>query len=141
MSEYRRQFRLQVLTPLGQVCACDAVSVVFPASDGLAGVLGGHAPLVAMLGAGPLSIEMVGGERREFYLAGGFAHVRYDTATILAEQCVPAETLDPEAVRAEMEEARSLPADSPPAAERRREVLAAARVKLRMARARAERAT
>jgi len=101
----------------------------------MAGVLGGRAPLVAMLGAGPLEVEQPDGKRRRYYLSGGFAQVRSDQLTVLAEQCSLAGDLNPQEVLEEIEQVRNMPADSPAAAQRRRELLAAERVKLRMARA------
>jgi F-type H+-transporting ATPase subunit epsilon len=136
MAGYRRQFRVQVLTPLGTACNCTAVSAVFPASDGLAGVLGGRAPVVALLGAVPLDVERIDGQRTSYYLSGGFAQMREDVLTILAEQCVPVEQLDPQQVTEEVAKAKAMPTDSPQAAARRREVLTAARMKLRVAKRR-----
>lgn len=133
MSNYRRKFQFQVLTPAGGVCDCQAVSVIFPASDGLVGILGGHAPLLAMLGAGPVDVELADGTRQQYYLAGGFAQVRYDSLTVLAEECVARDTLTVDAAKAEVDAAKALPHGSEPDAQRRGERLAAARVKLRLA--------
>lgn len=132
MANYRRKFQFQVLTPSGGVCDCQAVSVIFPASDGLVGILGGHAPLLAMLGAGPLDVELADGGQKHYYLAGGFAQVRYDSLTVLAEECVLRETITVDAAKAEQESAKALPHATEPDAQRRGDRLSAARVKLRL---------
>ena len=71
-TKYRRPFQVEVLTPGGRLCSMEAESAVFPASDGLVGVLGGRGPMVALVGAGPLNIREHRGEMHEFYVAGGF---------------------------------------------------------------------
>ncbi|SVB98166.1 uncharacterized protein METZ01_LOCUS251020, partial [marine metagenome] len=38
-----------------------AVSIVAPAWDGKVGILAGHAPMIALLGSGELSIDLPGG--------------------------------------------------------------------------------
>ncbi len=132
MPNYRRKFQFQVLTPSGGVCDCQAVSVIFPATDGLVGILGGHAPLLATLGAGPLDVELADGGKKHYYLSGGFAQVRYESLVVLAEECVARETLTADAANAELESAKALPYATEPDAQRRNERLSAARVKLHM---------
>jgi len=129
MARYRRPFPCEVLTPDGRVCAIEAVSAVFPASDGLVGVLGGHAPLVAMVGAGPLVVQELKGPVHEYYVAGGFAHVRDGALTILAEECIRLEDADREAAWEEIRRARALPAETDEEVVRRDQRLAVARTK------------
>ena len=62
---YQKRFELEVLTPEGRACFTEAVSVVFPASDGLVGVLGRRGPMVALMGAGPLTVQQADGERNK----------------------------------------------------------------------------
>ena len=133
VGEHRRQFTVRLLTPGGQVCSCQAFSTVFPASDGLAGVLGGRAPLAALLGSGPLTIDGADG-RQEFFLTGGFAHLRNDVLTILAEECTPVQNLDLPAVEAALAEAMSQPAPTDADSDRKCDAVAAARAKARAAR-------
>lgn len=129
MARYRKPFPFEVLTPQGRLCAIEAVSAVFPASDGLVGVLGGHGPLVALMGAGPLTVQQLQGPTHEFYVAGGFAHVRDGALTILAEECARLEDMDREAAWEEIERARALPAETDEEVARRDQRLAVARIK------------
>ena len=57
--------------------------VEIPGSDGYFGVLPGHTPLLAVLGAGELWYRQ-GGERHYLAIAFGFAEVQPDRVTILA---------------------------------------------------------
>jgi F-type H+-transporting ATPase subunit epsilon len=126
-------FPLVVLTPAGPVASADAVSAVVPAVDGEMGLLTRHSPVVAALGAGRLWFRDAQGNERTFFAAGGFAQVRTDGVTVLAEQCVPRESLDEAAVQAELDAAVA-GQDLPPS--RRAQVIAHARAKLRVAQAR-----
>lgn len=132
-TRYRRPFRLEVVTPEGRLCSLEVVSAVFPASDGLVGVLGGHGPMVAMVGAGPLTLRELGGDVQEFYVAGGFAHVESDSMRLLAEECTPLADLDREAAWEEIQRARALPAETAEEIERRRQRLTVAQTKFNVA--------
>src|SRR5436305_12030773 len=58
--------------------------VEIPGADGYFGVLPGHTPLLALLGAGELWYRQ-GQEKHYFAIAFGFAEVQPDRVTILAE--------------------------------------------------------
>ncbi len=128
-----RTIHCEVLTPDGHRYVADARMVVFPAADGLVGILPGRAPLVAALGAGMLTITAPGGEKDEYYLARGFAQVHEDTMTILADECVPVGEINPEQAWDEIESARAMTQETPGAAARRGRLLDAARIKFRLA--------
>jgi len=109
---YRKPFTVELRTPASDIARLEAVSLIFPGEDGQVGVLAGRAPLVAVLGAGRLILESAEGRREEFFLAGGFAHVRENAVTILGEQCIRTEELDPEQAWEELLSARQRPAET-----------------------------
>ena len=127
MPPYRKPFRCEILTPAGRRCACEAVSVVFPAMDGQYGVMGGRTPLVTMLGAGMLSVEPVSGESLEFFMTGGFATVRENTLIILADECETVSEIDREEAWEAIAQARAMPGETDEEFELRREALDLAR--------------
>ena len=127
MPPYRKPFRCEILTPTGRRCDCEAVSVVFPATDGQYGVMGGRTPLVTMLGSGVLSVEPVSGELLEFFLAGGFATVRENTLIILADDCQAAGEIDREEAWEAIAQARAMPGETDEEFELRSEALDVAR--------------
>jgi F-type H+-transporting ATPase subunit epsilon len=67
--------------------------VEIPGADGYFGVLPGHTPLLAMLGAGELWYRK-GAEKAYLLIAFGFAEVQPDRVTILAEAAEHAEEID-----------------------------------------------
>lgn len=80
-------FQISVVTPEKAVLDCEARSVVFPAHDGLMGILTNRAPLLTQLGAGPLRIDEAEGNTSHHYdIAGGFAQMVDNRLTILTER-------------------------------------------------------
>jgi F-type H+-transporting ATPase subunit epsilon len=67
-----------------------ATSALVPAYDGLLGILPRHAPMLALLGRGVLTIRNDVGAQR-FRVSGGFVQVRANVVRIVAEE---AEALD-----------------------------------------------
>jgi F-type H+-transporting ATPase subunit epsilon len=67
--------------------------VQIPGVEGSLGVLPGHTPLLAMLGAGELMYRQ-GTTTQHFVLAFGFAEVQPDRVTILAEVAERPEEID-----------------------------------------------
>ena len=139
MSRYIRPFRCEVLTPAGCVCAHEAISAILPAGDGQYGVLGGRGPLVTMLGGGPLTIETSGGERLEYFAAGGFANMRQNVLTVVADECALLSDLDREDAWQAIERAREMPVDTDESYERRTEALGVARARFALVQARGQR--
>jgi F-type H+-transporting ATPase subunit epsilon len=67
--------------------------VQIPGADGYFGVLPGHTPLLALLGAGELWYRR-GAEKVYLSIAFGFAEVQPDRVTILAQIAEKAEEID-----------------------------------------------
>jgi F-type H+-transporting ATPase subunit epsilon len=67
--------------------------VEIPGADGYFGVLPGHTPLLALLGAGELWYRK-GDEKHYFAVSFGFAEVQPDRVTILAANAESAEMID-----------------------------------------------
>jgi F-type H+-transporting ATPase subunit epsilon len=75
---------LEIVTPDRSVVAEKVDEVEIPGAEGYFGVLPGHTPLLALLGAGELSYKQ-GGETHFLSVAFGFAEVQPDRVTILAQ--------------------------------------------------------
>jgi F-type H+-transporting ATPase subunit epsilon len=78
--------------------------VEIPGADGYFGVLPGHTPLLALLGAGELWYRQ-GAEKTYLAIAFGFAEIQPDRATILAQVAEKADEID--AARAEAAKKRA----------------------------------
>jgi F-type H+-transporting ATPase subunit epsilon len=77
--------KVSVISPERTVFEGEADMVVVPAWDGEMGILRGHAPMLVLLGKGPLRIRTKGGEQR-FDVEGGFLQVVDDIVTVLSER-------------------------------------------------------
>ena len=75
---------VHVVTPEAEVWTGEADFLVATAIDGEIGILPGHAPLLAALDVGRLSIES-GGGKEEAAVDGGFLHVKDNRVDVLAE--------------------------------------------------------
>jgi F-type H+-transporting ATPase subunit epsilon len=101
-----KTFTCRVITPEGVLLEHTAVSVQFPAYDGLVGILANHAPMITMVGKGGLTL--LDDQDRAFFIdmTGGFAEVRENVLTVLADQATPAIERPAEARARLLEEAR-----------------------------------
>ncbi|HET9948182.1 MAG TPA: F0F1 ATP synthase subunit epsilon [Longimicrobiales bacterium] len=76
---------VRVVSPDRVVFEGEASAVVAPAWDGQVGILPSHAPMLALLGNGPLAVERPGGGTESFHVAGGVLKVERNQVTLLTE--------------------------------------------------------
>lgn len=91
---------VRVVSPERLVYEGAASGLVAPAWDGSVGILPGHAPLLALLGQGELSVEIPKGGSQKYFVAGGVLKVEGGEVTVLTEYAgdeAPA-VIPPEAV-------------------------------------------
>src|SRR5258707_7692066 len=87
------QFQLQIVSADRSLVNETVDEVEIPGSEGYFGVLPGHTPLLALLGAGELWYRQ-GTEKHYFVMAFGFAEVQPDQVTILAQIAERADEID-----------------------------------------------
>ena len=85
-------FHFELTSPERLVFSGEVEHVVVPGSEGEFGVLASHAPLIAMLRPGILTI--LGPNERRFVVRGGFAEVNPKGLTVLADFASAVEDLD-----------------------------------------------
>ena len=76
--------RVLVISPEASMFDGDAESVVVPIYDGQMGILPGHAPFMAPLGKGLLTVTHQG-KAQKFTIAGGLLQVVDNTVRVVAE--------------------------------------------------------
>jgi F-type H+-transporting ATPase subunit epsilon len=76
---------VEVVSPEVVLFHGPATAVVAPAFDGLVGILPRHAPMLALLGKGPLTVRSAAGDKR-FRVAGGFIQVNDNVVRVVAEE-------------------------------------------------------
>ena len=105
-------FKCTVVTPEEQVLDETVTQAILPAHDGQLGILTGRAPILIKLGAGPLRVDVQGGQSRTFFVDGGIAQMKGDKLTVLTDEATPAAEIDLESAKAELAEASArIPTD------------------------------
>ncbi|HXY90199.1 MAG TPA: F0F1 ATP synthase subunit epsilon [Xanthobacteraceae bacterium] len=99
-------FPFELASPARLVFSGSVDQVDVPGAEGDFGVLAGHAPLIATLRPGILTIREGGGAKR-LYVRDGFAEVNAAGLTVLAEFAVPVEELDSGELQKEIEAAEA----------------------------------
>src|SRR5262245_54799577 len=93
------KIQLRIVSPERSLVDETVDEVEIPGADGYFGVLPGHTPLLALLGAGELWYRQ-GAEKVYLLIAFGFAEVQPDRVTILAQVAEKAEEIDVERAQA-----------------------------------------
>jgi F-type H+-transporting ATPase subunit epsilon len=91
------QLRVRLVTPERTLIECDATAVELPSKSGYMEVLYGHAPLVAELGAGDVTIHGgtdEPGSVTRYNVSWGFVEVLPGRVTILASDALKPEEID-----------------------------------------------
>ena len=87
-------FQFELASPERLLVSEPVDQVVAPAADGYFTMLKGHAPYMAILNPGIVEVTK-GSDTQQIYVRGGFSDVNINGLTILAEEAVPVDELDP----------------------------------------------
>ena len=86
-------FHFELVSPDKISFSGEVDQVDVPGAEGDFGVLAGHAPLIALLRPGLMTVYS-GGEQTKLVVLGGFAEVGPDGLTVLADVATSVEDLD-----------------------------------------------
>ena len=96
---------LEIVTPEARVYSETVDTVVIPTVEGEVGILPGHIPLVAQVGAGELRAT-TGSVTQLLVVGGGFAQVTGEKVSILADSAIEEEKINVNAVEEAMKRAQ-----------------------------------
>jgi F-type H+-transporting ATPase subunit epsilon len=96
-------FHFELVSPDRISFSGEVDQVDVPGSEGDFGVLAGHAPLIALLRPGLMTVY-AGGEQTKLVVLGGFAEVGPDGLTVLADVATSLEDVDRGALQAQIAE-------------------------------------
>jgi F-type H+-transporting ATPase subunit epsilon len=99
-------FSFELVSPTRLVFSGEVDEVDVPGAEGDFGVLAGHAPLIAALRPGIVTIRQNGSARR-LYVRDGFAEVNPAGLTLLAEFAISVEELDEVVLQKDVEAAEA----------------------------------
>jgi F-type H+-transporting ATPase subunit epsilon len=94
MADETTQLRVRLVTPERTLFEQGADAVLLPAKNGYFEVLPGHAPLMAELGAGDVTILGGPDGEKRYNVSWGFAEVLPERVTILASDALKPEEID-----------------------------------------------
>lgn len=86
-------FLLEVATPEKLVVRNDASEAQIPGSEGMLGILPGHAPLISEIDAGELSYVM-DGKRHTLAIAQGWVEISGNQVRVLVDACEAPDQID-----------------------------------------------
>lgn len=121
-----------VVTPEATSLEEKAEFVALPLYDGELGVAPGHSPMIGRLGFGEMRLR-TGGKVSRYYIDGGFVQVADDVVSVLTNRAVPAERLDAEAARKQLQAAQKRESNTPELMQIRDRLVTQARAQLRVA--------
>lgn len=101
-------FRFILRTPQGTLIDCRTGSLIFPAHDGLQGVLRNHAPMLCKIGLGIIEVRDIPDKENVFFLVNeGFARINENFITVLSDDVTTFEGLDEEQSKELLSKAQS----------------------------------
>jgi len=103
----RSKFRVEVLTPEGEVFNEEVEMVSTRTAIGSIGILANHAPLMAILDPTELKLYRSDGDVVSFAQGEGYLQVVDNTAMVLVEEAVPPDEIDRSDVESRLKEARN----------------------------------
>jgi F-type H+-transporting ATPase subunit epsilon len=101
----RTKFRVEVLTPEGEVFNDEVEMVSTRTTVGSIGVLANHQPLLTMLDPTELRLHRAGGEVLRYAQGEGFLQTSGTHALVLVDEIVPLDELDQSTVSDRLREA------------------------------------
>lgn len=114
------KLHFDLVSPERRLMSEDVDQVDVPGAEGVFGVLPDHAPFMATLAPGVLTVKNAGSEKRIF-VRGGFAEVTPAGLSVLAEEAIPVEELDAVAIAKRIRDCEEDLADEDVTAETRRQ--------------------
>lgn len=87
------KLHFSLVSPARELMSTDVDMVVVPGTEGDFGVLAQHAPVIATLRPGFLTVHNEGEAPQKIFVYKGFAEVTSTSLSVLTEEAIPAEDL------------------------------------------------
>jgi len=101
-------FKLEIVTPEGEIYNGEAKSVTLPGEEGEFGVLPRHASLLALLKPGVIEIEKSDGTKESIAVNGGHVKVSENRVIVLVDGAIPLVGASQSEIAKKIEEAKEL---------------------------------
>ena len=111
-------FHFELVSPERLMFSGEVTQVDVPGEEGDFGVLAGHAPMVATIRPGVLTIHYDQTAPVMIVVRGGFAEVSASGVTVLAQEVVPVDEIEPDTIHQAIKDAEEDVADAKTDADR-----------------------
>ncbi len=102
------KFKLEILTPNGEIFNDEVLSVVLPGEEGEFGVLAGHASLTTLLDAGVVDVEKEDKSVESILINWGVVQVDEEKVIVLVEGAAPIRGTTESEIAAALDDAKKL---------------------------------
>lgn len=99
-------FKIKVVTYEEKVLEQEAEFVLVRTTEGDMGILPNHSPFIAGLSTGEMKIRLNGKEEK-YFVSEGLLEISNNVVTIIATEAIPADQLDVERAKKEVEELKA----------------------------------
>lgn len=99
-------FKIKVVTYEEKVLEQEAEFVLVKTTEGDMGILPNHSPFIAGLSTGEMKIRLNGKEEK-YFVSEGLLEISNNVVTIIATEAIPADQLDVERAKKEVEELKA----------------------------------
>lgn len=99
-------FKIKVVTYEEKVLEQEVEFVLVRTTEGDMGILPNHSPFIAGLSTGEMKIRLNGKEDK-YFVSEGLLEISNNVVTIIASEAIPADQLDVERARKEVEELKA----------------------------------
>ncbi|WP_294705262.1 ATP synthase F1 subunit epsilon [uncultured Fusobacterium sp.] len=99
-------FKIKVVTYEEKVLEQEAEFVLVRTTEGDMGILPNHSPFIAGLSTGEMKIRLNGKEDK-YFVSEGLLEISNNVVTIIATEAIPADQLDVERAKKEVEELKA----------------------------------
>lgn len=101
------RLNVEIVTPERRLAQFTADEVIAPGAEGLFGVREGHTPYLAVLQAGPLTVQE-GATKTVFFVSGGFVEAGPGAVRVLADSAEAQKDIDTAAAQKRIAEAEAV---------------------------------
>ncbi len=98
------KIHFDLVSPEQMLLSEDVMMVTLPGTEGYFGVLAGHAPVISTLKPGVIDVKDGESGDMRIFVRGGFAEVDATKVVVLAEEAIPLDNFDVDALEARIKD-------------------------------------
>jgi F-type H+-transporting ATPase subunit epsilon len=105
-------YKFELVSPERLLVSESVESVIIPGTEGEMTVMANHAPVMATIKPGVVTVKPVSGAEQRYVVFGGFADILPETCTLLAESAVPVADINKDDLSRRIQDAKEDLADA-----------------------------